>query len=66
MEQQLLFDTPTTEADALWKAIAELKLSADKTRRRVFSELKELDTQMVEVKAESEKEKFRSATVKWG
>ncbi len=51
-ESQLeLFDGSLSENDLLWRAHAELKDSADRTRRRLFRELKELREQYVEVNA---------------
>jgi len=54
-EQLLLFEHPDTEMDHLWMKITEVETSQDKTRRRLFKEIRELNNAIVEMKAYTER-----------
>lgn len=67
-EQLLLFDMPDSELRAVWKEVEKVKLSGDKTRKRLFSELNELKEQIIELRADNERLKFHSGikqTFRW-
>ena len=53
-EQLTLFDVPKNENDLIWEAITELKESHNKVRKRVFQELKDLKSSMIEMKSKQE------------
>ena len=59
-EQFLLFKKPTSEFDALWESIEKLKASHDKVRKRLFSEVSDLKSQIIKVRAENERLKFHT------
>jgi len=63
MEQMTLFEKPITEFDALWEAVNKLKFSHDKVRRRLFRDIKELEDELMKVKAENDRIKFHTKTV---
>ena len=60
--QMTFFDTPHTEMRALWESLERLKISNDKVRKRLFYEIKELEDQVVELRADNERAKFRDET----
>lgn len=60
MEQLLLFEKPVTEMDYVWEAIEKINVSHDKTRKRLFSEVKELQARLIKLKAENERLKIHS------
>ena len=60
-ERQLtFFEKPKTELDALWESVTEMKDSNGRVRRKLFAEIKDLRSQLVEVKAENQRLKFHT------
>jgi len=59
-EQLLLFDTPVSEMDAVWQAVEKLKMSHDKVRKRLFAEMKSLQDEIVNLRADNERLKFHT------
>lgn len=46
-EQLSLFEAPLSEFEILWREIEELKQSHNKTRKRLFKEIKELQIKVI-------------------
>ena len=46
-EQYLLFESPLSEYELLWEEIKNLKESHDKTRKRLFKEIKDLQVTVI-------------------
>ena len=68
MEQLLLFDKPITEFDAVWESITKLKKSHESVRKRLFKEVKELEEDIIKLRAENERMKFHmeiKPTLRW-
>jgi hypothetical protein len=51
--QEDLFTNPKTELDVVWEAITSLKESHNSVRKRLFQELEELRTSLIEAKAQN-------------
>jgi len=60
MEQLLLFDKPISELDTLWEFVNNLKHSHEKVRKRMFKEVKELEKEVIKLKAENERIKYHT------
>ena len=58
MTQLLLFEDPKSEYQALWEAFEKMKMSNDKTRKRLFAEISDLQKNLISLKAENERMKF--------
>ena len=54
-QQMDLFDAGISEHELLWKAHSEIKESFDRTRRKMFRELKELRELLIETQAKTER-----------
>tara|TARA_R110002096_G_scaffold88808_1_gene202739 strand:+ start:995 stop:1210 length:216 start_codon:yes stop_codon:yes gene_type:complete len=69
LEKQLeLFSEPKNELTALWEALEKVKISQDKVRKRLFGEVKDLQEQLVKVRADNERLKFHTEmkpTIRW-
>lgn len=66
--QMTLFETPKTELDAIWESLEKLKLSHEKVRKRLFRDVRELENQLIEVKAENQRLSFYSEvkpSIRW-
>ena len=57
-KQLTFFDKPHTEMDSVWQYIIEMKDTSSKTRRKVFAEIKALNTKIIELQAENQRLKF--------
>lgn len=69
MEQNMtLFNQPSSEFDAIWKAVIELKDSHHKVRKRLFAEVSNLKKEVVGLKVENERMKFHTESkqlIRW-
>jgi hypothetical protein len=66
--QLMLFDEPKNELSVLWDSMKNLETSQHKVRKRLFHEISSLKNEIVEIKLENEKMKFRSGikpTIRW-
>jgi len=59
VDQLNLFEKDTCELDALWQALVELKDSSNRTRKRLFGEIKELNERITELQATNERLKYK-------
>lgn len=51
IHQLTLFDIPKSENDMLWEAITDLRESHNKVRKRLFKEIKDLKSSLLEVQS---------------
>lgn len=55
IQQLHLFSSPKTESDFLWEAISQLKETQNKVRRKLFEEISDLKSSLIEAKAQNER-----------
>jgi len=55
ISQLNLFSGPKTESDFIWEAISQLKDTQDRVRKKLFDEISDLKSSLIETKAQNER-----------